>query len=209
MRALVAAVFSICVLVCACSKQAGALDCATASWWNFDRIDGDPQKQRQDAEARAALANLGPIVFRGRFASAHGLSDQTRNDSTVLLIAFKDVEVLRGEMPRSARDRKTFLLYYAWCDTSCKSAAKWWPRGLMTFNAQPLAGGPVTDTGAVGTSGGKVIYKGRVDAQSGACSPMALTPLQQQLLNAPAEEIARLMRDYPFHATGMRPLPDD
>jgi hypothetical protein len=117
MRALVAAIFSICVFVCACPKHAGALDCATAGWWNFDRIDGDPQKQRQDAEARAALANLGPIVFRGRFAWARDLSDLRKNSSPVFLIVLKDVDVLQGVL-LSGRDRKAFLVYYAWCDTS-------------------------------------------------------------------------------------------
>jgi len=33
----------------------------------------------------------------------------------------------------------------------------------------------------------------------GICDPLRLTPLQEELLNAPADEIARLMREYPFH----------
>jgi hypothetical protein len=99
MRAPVAATFLICFFVSACPEQAAALDCATAGWWNFDRIDGDPQKQRQDAEARAALANLGPIVFRGRFAWARYLSDIRKTNSPKVLIALRDVEVLQGEMP--------------------------------------------------------------------------------------------------------------
>jgi hypothetical protein len=96
MRALVAAILLICVFACACPKHAGALDCAIRGWWNFDRIDGDPQKRLQDAEARAALANLGPIVFRGRFAWARDLSDLRKNSSPVFLIVLKDVEVLQG-----------------------------------------------------------------------------------------------------------------
>jgi hypothetical protein len=55
MRALVAAILSICVFVC--PKHADALDCATAGWWNFDRIDGDPQEQsRMDGVASVTQA---------------------------------------------------------------------------------------------------------------------------------------------------------
>jgi len=200
MRAPVAAIFLICFFVSACPERAAALDCATAGWWNFDRSDGDPQKQRQDAEARAALANLGPIVFRGRFAWARYLSDIRKTNSPRVLIALRNVEVLQGEMPRSVRDRKAFVVYHGWCDSKCRSIAQWrLPRGPTTFSARPFDGGPVRDTNDDGTSGGKIVYNGRVDAQSGACESMWLTPLQEQVVNAPADEIARLMREYPFH----------
>jgi len=165
MRPLIAAPLLICVFACACPKHVEALQCAEAWWQNFDRIDGDtdPEKRRQDAEARAALANLRPIVFRGRFAWARDLSDRRKNGSPVFLIVFRDVEVLRGEMPRSADDRKAFLVYYAWCDTRCGPASQWWPRGQTTFGVQPFSGGPVRDTNENdGTIGKKVVYKGRV-----------------------------------------------
>ena len=199
MRACVAAIFLMCVFDCACPRDADALSCATRGWWNFDRIDGDPQKRRQDAEARAALDNLGGIVFRGRFASARSLSDPRKSNSPVLMIVFKDVTILRGEMPRSAHDRKAFLLYYAWCDANCGPAGHGWPRGLKTYGAFRFDGEPIRDTGTIGQ---KVVYQGRVDAWSGACNPIQLTPLQEQLLNAPTDEIARLMREYPYHPIG-------
>ena len=165
-------------------------------------IDGDPEKQRQDAEARAALANLRPIVLRGRFAWARDLSDLRKNQMRVFLIALKDVEVLRGEMHRSAWDRQAFIVRYAWCDIRCGSAAHSWRHGQeVSFGAHPFSGGPIRDTDdkdPFGT-GKKVVYRGRVDAVMGACDPLGLTPLQEELLKAPADEIARLMREYPPH----------
>jgi len=142
---------------------------------------------------------LGPIVFRGRFAWARYLSDTRKTSSPKVLIALKDIEVLRGEMPRSIRDRKAFVVYHAWCGVKCGSAAQGVPRGLTTFSMRPFDGGSVMDTNDDGTSGGKIVYNGRVDAQSGACESMWLTPLQKQVVNAPADEIARLRREYPFH----------
>jgi hypothetical protein len=51
----------------------------------------------------------------------------------------------------------------------------------------------------------KFIYTGRVDAQMYLCDPDLLTPLQWELLHAPADEIARLKRDYPFHGAREEP----
>ena len=47
--------------------------------------------------------------------------------------------------------------------------------------------------------GKRVVYKGRVDAEMNACDPSGLTTLEWNVLNAPADGIARLMREYPFH----------
>jgi hypothetical protein len=195
MRALVATSLLICVFVCSCPMHAGALDCAVTGSWDFDRIDGDdPQKRQQDAEARAALANLGQVVFRGRFAWARNLSGPRNNISIpVLLIVFEDVEVLQG-MARSSRDRKLFLLYYADCGSGCTPVSKWWPRGPNTFSANLFNGEPIRDVGSE-----KVIYKGRVDVVADACRPILLTPLQTQLLTGPKDEIDRLIREYPWH----------
>ncbi|MGJ4931624.1 hypothetical protein ACQR1I_09115 [Bradyrhizobium sp. HKCCYLS2038] len=197
MRSLVFVILLIFLL--ACPSGADALDCAKPRWWNFSRKDGDAQKRRQDAEAREALEYLGPLVFRGRLASARNLSD-AKDNHPVLLIVLKDVEVLRSRMPRSAGDRKAFILYHEWCDVRCQPGPPQWPVGMITYNAHPFGGGPVRDTSRIGQTGGKILYQGRVDAEIGVCDRMQLTPLQQQLLNAPAEEIARLIREYPYHA---------
>jgi hypothetical protein len=63
---LFAALLLICVVACASATHVEAFDCPGPIPRNFDRIDGnaDPEKQRLDAEARAALANLRPIVLR-------------------------------------------------------------------------------------------------------------------------------------------------
>ncbi len=45
----------------------------------------------------------------------------------------------------------------------------------------------------------KVFYTGRVDIVVGICDQMHLTPLQERLLKAPADEIARLIRENPYH----------
>ena len=208
MRPFASVILLIGVLAVACPDTVSALDCAKPYWWNYERLDGDPQQRRLDAEARAALANMGPMIFRGRFAWARDLSDVRKNQSAVFLISLKDVDVLQGEMPRSARDRRILLVYYAWCDTRCEPASRWWPRGLTTYSARPFKEGPVRDTKDDGSMGGKVVYSGRVDAVTDACEGIRLTPLQQQLLNAPADEIARLIREYPFHAVG-NPQPTD
>ncbi|GLH77381.1 hypothetical protein SSBR45G_22890 [Bradyrhizobium sp. SSBR45G] len=73
---------------------------------------------------------------------------------------------------------------------------------MITYNARAFSGGLVRDTGAIDPTGGKILYQGRVDAVIGACDQIQLTPLQQQILDAPAEEIARLIREYPYHAPG-------
>jgi hypothetical protein len=68
MRPLIAVAPLICAFVCLCPKHVEALSCAAITSRNFDRVDGDadPAKKQQDAEARAALAMLRPIIFRGR-----------------------------------------------------------------------------------------------------------------------------------------------
>ncbi|MES5488485.1 hypothetical protein QMZ05_37565 [Bradyrhizobium sp. INPA03-11B] len=197
MRPAASVIFLICAFVFASPKGASALDCAKAFWWNFDRSDGDQQRQRRDAEARATLANLAPLVFRGRIAWTRDLSDVRKTSTPVSLIVLKDVEVLRGKMPRSTRDRKAFIVFSRWCDTRCGSVSRWRPQGLTTFAAHRYTGGPVRSYDD--PNGGKVLYNGRVDAVIGVCDPIQLTPLQEQLLNAPADEIARLVREYPFH----------
>jgi hypothetical protein len=199
-RPLIAAPLLIFVFAGLCPGDLEALDCGVAYWRNYDRVDGvaDPAKRRQDAEARAALANLRPIIFRGRVARARTLSGGVTDQLPLSLIIFEDVEVLRGEMPRSAHDRKAFIVHHGWCDgspTSCRPASRWWPRGqIFTVGVHPSPGGPVTDT-----VGKRVVHKGRVDAEMRLCDPSSLTPLEWNVLNAPADEIARLMREYPFH----------
>jgi hypothetical protein len=146
MRPLVSVLLLICFFVVACPKNVSALGCANSDWRNFDRLDGDLEKRRLDAEARAALANLAPIVFRGRITRTRDLSDVGKSNTAVFLITFKDVEVLRGEMPRSARDGRAFLVVSVWCDAKCGPASRLRPHGLTTFSAHPFNGRPVMDT---------------------------------------------------------------
>jgi hypothetical protein len=192
--------------VCFCPKRVEALSCAIQfTWRNFDRIDGDADlvKRKQDAEARGALAMLKPIIFRGRVARVRDLTDRSTTDVPVSLVIFRDVEVLKGELPQSADDRKAFIVHYQWCDARCGPASQTWPRGqTFAFGVRPFRGEAVTDT-----FGKKVVYKGRVDAVMGACDRSFLTPLELKLLDAPADEIARLKREYPFHAIRKDPPP--
>lgn len=201
-------VLLVCAFACASPRHVEALSCAVAFFWqSFERTDGDAdlETRRRDAERRASLANLErtPIVFRGRFAWARDLSDRRKTSEPLFLIGFKDIEVLRGEIPRSAHDRKALVVYYAWCDTRCGPASRWWPRGPVTVGVHPFGGGAVRE-GMIGT---KVVYRGRVDAVAGPCTPKQLTPLQEELLTAPAGEIARLKREYPPHPIRTNPPP--
>jgi hypothetical protein len=191
MRPLCSVVLLLCLFVVACLNNADALDCNTVHWWNFDRIDGDLQQRRSDAEARAALANMKPIVFRGRIARVRELSNMGKT-TPIYLMVFRDVEILRGALPRSTHDGKMYLVSYEWCDGTCVPPSRLLRRELTTFIARPFGGGPVTDQK-------KVVYTGRVDAEVDLCDQMYLTPLQERLLKAPADEIARLIREYPYH----------
>jgi hypothetical protein len=176
-------------------ERTKALSCVSISWRNFERIDGFGEKMRQDAEARAALAMSKPIIFRGRVASARDLIDRRKTNEPVTLIVFKDVEVLKGDMPRAAGDRRAYVLQYAWCDAHCGPLSDWWPRGKMfTFGVTAPPEDPVKDL-----NGKDVISRGRVDGTVGACDQTSLTELQLKLLNTPDDEIARLIREYPFH----------
>lgn len=209
MRPLIAAALLICVLVCVFPKRVEALSCALLTWRNFERVDGDtdPAKKQQDAEARAALEMLRPIIFRGRVARARDLIDPSTTDLPVSMIFFENVEVLKGELPRSAGDRKAFIVYYGWCDAKCgpeSRASQMWARGkTFAFGVRPFIGKAVTTDWPT-----KVIYKGRVDAVLGACERNFLTPVEWKLLNAPDDEIARLKREYPLHAIRKHPPPD-
>jgi hypothetical protein len=209
MHLLIAAVLLICTFVCACPVHVEAFQCPGVTWRSFERTDGDadPETRRRDAEVRAALANLErtPIVFRGRFAWARDLSKRRKNGDPTFLVVFKDVKVLRGEMPWSVYDRKAFVLYSTLCDDRC--GPERWPPGRVTVGADHSFGGPVKDTNADGTISKKVVYRGRVDAVTGGCIPVSLTPLEEKLLKAPADEIARLKREYPFHAIRKDPPP--
>jgi hypothetical protein len=204
MRSLIAASLLVSAFACVFPQHAGALGhgCGQPHWRNYDRIDGDadPQQSRRDAEAAAALAGLRPIIFRGRVAWTRVLSRGGPNRHPMSLVAFNDVEVLRGEMPRPAHDRRAFIVYYHWCNGSCELALQRWVRGQsFTLGAHP-PDLPVTDGEEK-----KFIYTGRADAQMYLCDPVLLTPLQWELLHAPADEIARLKRDYPFHGAREEP----
>jgi hypothetical protein len=172
-----------------------ALSCIYISWRNFERVDGYGEKMRQDAAARAALATLSPNVFRGRVVTARDLVDRRKTNEPVSLIVFDDVEVLKGDLPRAAHDRRAFIVQRAWCDAHCDPLSEWWPPGkTFTFGVRAPPEEAVKDADAK-----HVIYGGRVDGTVDACDQTSLTELQLKLLNTSDDEIARLIREYPFH----------
>ena len=167
-----------------------ALDCGFAVPAYFESIDArvDPAKQAEDLEARAALANLSPIVFSGRLADVRSLGG-SEAQAPIELLTFRDVKVLRGELPRTRRDGRAIVAYYGWCDGSCASSDQLWvPGALLTIGIRPTSDAVRTDR--------KTIYHGRVDGQFSPCGGN-VSQLQLKLMTAPAEEIARLIRQYP------------
>src|SRR4051812_41565651 len=103
MRRFTAAVLLVGALVC--PKEAEALDCTPepASWMYeaADGVDTPAEQTHHDAEAGAALERLErtPIIFRGRIASARYL---LKTNGPVGLLAFDDVEILKGRLPRTS-----------------------------------------------------------------------------------------------------------
>ncbi|MHC4045272.1 hypothetical protein [Bradyrhizobium sp. 23AC] len=167
------------------------LDCGLPMPASFEAIDPnvDPTKRAVDLEARVALDTLSPIVFSGRLVSIRHLSEP---DSGIELLGFRDVKVLRGELPRSNIDGIAVVALDRWCDGGCAHRPfEWAPGALLTIGVSPSPDKV--------TSGGKMLYRGRIDGQFGPCRGGLLSPLKLMLLAAPPEEIARLERDYPPH----------
>ena len=169
---------------------ARALDCAFFSPSSFESIDtsADPAKKIEDLEARAALANLSPIVFSGRLAGVRSLGG-SNVQAPVELFTFLDVKILRGELPRSRRDGKAVIAFYGWCDGTCPTGQPWMPGTLLTIGTSSASEVVKID--------GKVVYHGRVDGASGPCASFLLSPLQLKLIATSPEEISRLEREYP------------
>ncbi|OKO72720.1 hypothetical protein [Bradyrhizobium sp. AS23.2] len=169
-----------------------ALDCASAIPPHFESVDAsiDPAKKVADLEARAALANLSPIVFSARLAKERllgGLEAQ----APVELLTFTHVRILRGVLPRTQRDGKAIIAYYGWCDASCSPWRRQWrPGAVLTIGIE-------STSDKVTTIGGETIYHGRIDGRFGPCGGGILSQRQLKLIAAPAEEIARLEREYP------------
>lgn len=165
------------------------LDCGLPIPAFFEAIapNVDPTKRAVDLEARVALDTLSPIVFSGRLVSIRHLSGP---DSGIELLGFRDVKVLRGELPRSKIDGIAMIALDRWCDGGCAHRpVEWAPGALLTIG--------VSASPDKITSDGKTLYRGPIDGQFGPCRGGPLSPIKLMLLTAPPEEIARLVRDYP------------
>lgn len=164
------------------------LDCGHPIPASFESTNTtvDPTKRAVDLEARVALDTLSPIVFSGRLVSIRHLSE---TNSGIELLGFRDVKVLRGALPRSSIDGVAAVAFDRWCDGGCAHRPlEWAPGAMLTIGVSPSPDKV--------TSGGKTLYRGRIDGQFGPCRGGPLSPLKLMLLAAP-EEIARLERDYP------------
>jgi hypothetical protein len=110
MRPLIAVAPLICAFVCLCPKHVEALSCAAITSRNFDRVDGDadPAKKQQDAEARAALAMLRPIIFRGRLLGPRasvadiGPARELSGGKPTDLSGWPDLSAFEGGRPSAA-----------------------------------------------------------------------------------------------------------
>jgi hypothetical protein len=169
-------------------------------WWQRTAGSGDipAEQQRRDIEARSTLERLQhtPIVFRGRVASARYLTDPRRTNS--ILIVFDHVEVLKGRLAATSRDRKAFIIQERWCDGGgCDYGAattQWPPGDTLLVGAQPNVFADPSK--AIDPGGKRIIYRGRIDAVVSMCDVGRLTPMTLELLNASDDEILRLKRDY-------------
>jgi len=199
MRCFVAAALLVGAIIC--PREAEALDCAVPGSWSFEAADGietPAEKQRQDKEARAALARLEltPIIFRGRLASARYLSDLRKTNVPFSLLVFDHVEVLKGRLPETSIDRMAFVIKQEWCDDSCgdRQAAEGWPREAIIVGAHPNEF--ADQLKAKDSTSEQGIYEGRIDAVLGMCSGGPLSEGELRLLNASDDETARLKREY-------------
>ena len=186
-------------------RKVEALQCANSeffpSFWQRAANSGDVpvEQQSRDKEARATLELLErtPIVFRGRVASARYLSDLRKTNTPTSLIAFDHVEVLKGQLAATSRDRKAFIIREEWCDYRCThgaASAQWPPGETFLVGAHPNEfpePSKVMDFGRT-----RLIYKGRIDAVLGMCNSGRLEPLALEILNASDDEIVRLKHDY-------------
>ena len=183
-----------------------ALSCGTwyvPSLWQRAANSGDvpAEQQRRDIEARARLEYLEhiPIVFRGRVASARYLIDPRKTNTPTSLIVFDHVEVLKGRLAATSRNRKAFIIQERWCDYRCDigAATTQWPPGETFLVGAYLNNINIADpTKAVGPNRKRVIYRGRIDGVFGMCDGGRLPPIALELLNASDDEIVRLKRDY-------------
>jgi hypothetical protein len=188
-----------------CSQAAHALDCGGPSAWHYHprAADGTVQafdkirlEVRKAAEARALLERLErtAIIFRARIVSARDLSDLNATNVPWSLTVFENVEILKGRLPPASRDRRAFLLQRRWCDFRCGSkASDLSPSGETVV----VAAGSPDRSRAVDDHSNRVVYNGRIDALITECGMGRLSPLALELLSAPADEIARLKREYP------------
>jgi hypothetical protein len=199
MRGFIAALLLLGALVC--PEKVEALDCGWVPRQWYRAADGGEvsvEKERHDTEARATLELLEriPIVFRGRIASAGYLSDPRKTNTPASLLVFDHVEIFKGRLAKTSRDRKAFIIREEWCDGLCRGRTA----GLGSRGETVVVGAHpnhfVDPSKAVESVSKRLIYKGRIDAVLGMCRSGRLTPMALELLNAPEDEIVRLKREY-------------
>lgn len=153
----------------------------------------------RDLDARFRLDRLErtPIIFRGRVVSAHYLSDLRKTNTPSILLAFDHVEVLKGRLAATSSDRRAFAIDEEWCDRTCPSTIlQSWHRGdIVVIGARPNNFADPSKAMEFGSN--RIIYRGRIDAVLGVCDYPRMTPMDLELLNAPADETDRLKRKYP------------
>lgn len=182
-------------------KVAEALDCGWGPWQYqaADDIEASAEEQARDLEARTRLDRLErtPIIFRGRIVSARYLSDLRKTNTPSILLVFDHVEVLKGRLAPASSDRRAFVIEEEWCDGTCPSTnLQSWRRGdIVVIGARPNSFADPSK--AVEHDSNRIIYRGRIDAVLGLCDFPLMTPMDLELLNAPADEIDRLKRKYP------------
>ncbi|MGY8711159.1 hypothetical protein RAD16_35975 [Bradyrhizobium sp. 18BD] len=198
MRTIILALTSISVL--ACPGTVRALDCAIPAYVWSRPAEGEeisPGQQRRDERDRFNVYALeqAPIIFRGRVASARYLSDLRKTNVPLSLLVFDRVEILKGQLFTKPRDRRAFVIRSEWCDASCigKLSKSVWPVG-KTVAVAAYQNKFADPSKAVESSGGPVVYRGRIDAVLGACGLGPLDSRQLELLNKP-DEMARIKHE--------------
>ncbi|MDH2351461.1 hypothetical protein QCM80_12375 [Bradyrhizobium sp. SSUT112] len=199
MRAIVLAFSFLGALVF--PEKVEALDCPLPpNIWSHP-VDGDEisrEQQLRDAEDRLNLYRLehAPIIFRGRVASTRYLSDIRKTSIPISLLVFDHVEILKGGLFTTSKDRKAFVISEKWCEYSCigkPSMVAWPPGKIVVMAAYP--NDFADPSKAVEFNSRRVVYRGRIDAVLGMCAGGPLSDRAVEILNNPGE-MARLKREF-------------
>ncbi|WP_156489385.1 hypothetical protein [Bradyrhizobium sp. DOA1] len=185
--------------ILACPGTAEALDCPIPLniWSPPAGSDEIPAEQRRrDVEDRLNLYRLkqAPILFRGRIVSARYLTDARKTNIPISLLVFDRVEVLKGRLFTTSKDRKAFVISEGWCDASCsgKTATGEWPPG-KTVGVAAYPNTFADPWKAVETTTKRVVYRGRIDARFGPCGGGYLSDRALELFNN-HDELGRTKR---------------